>query len=228
MGRFQMRNGDQHPVKPFRGLFYSLLFNLFSLCGRLNPMQFIRRLGLNQCFKLFLVLVFLPLLAWAGPDTLENLQYRVTLSETTPGVDDSLVPGVDSVINVDVQDKLRGSGTRFPLKVYAIQEYFFSDNLLNLITRNTPKSSFTKPLYGFMQLNLDSPADSRQYGGIRKYYFSSDNRALVALFEQGTEGGPVTQSLGLVRWGDKPASLGWDLFTRCAGEYPQGIPCSRW
>jgi hypothetical protein len=110
---------------------------------------------------------------------------------------------------VDVQDKIRGTGARYPLKVYAITEYFFSDNLLNLITRNTPKSSLTKPLYGFLQLNLESPDQSRQYAGIRKYYFSTDNRALLVLFEQGGDGGASTPSLGLVRWGDKPASLGW-------------------
>jgi hypothetical protein len=149
-------------------------------------------------------------MAWAVPGTLENLQYRVNLSETTPGVDDSLVPGVDPLINVDIQDKLHGTGTRFPLKVYAIQEYFLSDNLLNLITRDTPKSSMSKPLYGFLQLNMDSPNDSRQYKGISKYFFSSDNRALIALFNNGdAAGGAVTQSLGLVRWEDKPASLGW-------------------
>jgi len=153
--------------------------------------------------------LFTPLGTFANPGSLENLQYKVSLSETTPGVDDSLIPGVDPVINVDVQDKLRGSGTRFPLKVYAIPEYFFSDNLLNLLTRTSPRSSVSKPLYGFLQLNLDSSTDSRQYNGIRKYFFSTDNHALVGVFEQGAEGGPVTSSVGLIRWGDKPASLGW-------------------
>jgi hypothetical protein len=170
---------------------------------------YMRRSGLKHWIPFFTVLAFLPLLSWAGPGTLENLQFKVTLSETSPGVDDSLIPGVDPLINVDVQDKIRGTGTRYPLKAYAITEYFFSDNLLNLITRNSPKSSLTKPLYGFLQLNLEAPDQSRQYSGFRKYYFSTDNRALLALFEQGEEGGPVTQSLGLVRWSDKPASLGW-------------------
>ncbi len=164
---------------------------------------------MNHGTKIFALLFWVPLLCWAVPGTLENLNYKVTLSETTPGVDDSLVPGVDPLINVNVQDKVHGSGTQFPLKVYAIQEYFFSDNLLNLITRNTPKSSMAKPLYGFLQLNLDAPNDSRQYNAIRKYYFSTDNRALVASFAEGTDSGPGSQALGLIRWGDKPASLGW-------------------
>jgi hypothetical protein len=160
--------------------------------------------------KALAVLFVLPLGVLAGPGTLENLQYKVTLSETNPGVDDTLVPGVDPLINVDVLDKFHNSGSRYPLKVYAIPEYFFSDNRLNLITRTTPRSSVNKPLYGFLQLDLDSASDSRQYDGMRKYYFSTDNRALIAVFEQGTaDGGPATQSIALVRWGDKPASLGW-------------------
>jgi hypothetical protein len=172
-------------------------------------MQFTNKPVFQTFIPLFALLILVPLAAFANPGTLENLQYKVTLSETTPGVDDSLIPGLDPLINVDIQDKLHGTGTRYPLKVYAIQEYFFSDNLLNLITRTSPKSSVTKPFYGFLQLNLESASDSRQYDGIRKYYFSSDNRAMIAIFEQGTGGGAATSSLGLVRWENKPASLGW-------------------
>ncbi len=182
--------------------------NPFNGSCRLYPMTPTQIPSLLRLIFSCLGLLFLPFAVAADPGTIENLQYKVTLSETTPGVDDALIPGVDPLINVDVQDKLHGTGTRFPLKVYAIQEYFFSGNLLNLITRDTPKSSGTKPLYGFMQLNLDSPNDSRQYSGIQKYYFSTDNRALIASFTEGTAGGSVTQSLGLIRWGDKPASLG--------------------
>ncbi len=161
-------------------------------------------------WKLLLIALIFPGHSPAAPGYLENLQYKVTLSETTPGVDDSLVPGMDPLINVNIQDKLHASGTQFPLKVYSIQEYFLSDNLLNLITRNSPKNSMSKPVYGFIQLNMDTPNDSRQYGGISKYYFSSDNRALIGSFGGGsTEGVPVTQSLGLIRWEDKPASMGW-------------------
>jgi hypothetical protein len=68
----------------------------------------------------------------------------------------------------------------------------------------------TKPIFGFIQLNMDAPNDSRQYGGISKYYFSSDNRALIGSFiAESKEGGAVTQSIGLIKWEDKPASMGW-------------------
>ena len=191
-------------------------------------MQFTNKPVFQTFIPLFALLILVPLAAFANPGTLENLQYKVTLSETTPGVDDSLIPGLDPLINVDIQDKLHGTGTRYPLKVYAIQEYFFSDNLLNLITRTSPKSSVTKPFYGFLQLNLESASDSRQYDGIRKYYFSSDNRAMIAIFEQGTGGGggDFFPRAGAV--GKQTSFPGMDLFPGKPGEFPEDLSGSRW
>ena len=140
----------------------------------------------------------------AAPASLENFDYKVNFSETLPGVDNA-PPTVDGpVINVDVTDKLRNNTTRFPLKVYSINEYFLVDDKLNLLCRTTLRDT-TRQFYSMIQLNFSNAPDSRQFSGLKKYFFSSDNGSLLAVFDQDGQ----EDALGLIRLNQGPAQLGW-------------------
>src|SRR5579859_2434124 len=160
-------------------------------------MQLFHKLVFLGCLSTFSIL-------WAVPGTLENTDYKINFSETLRGVDSQPMTLGGPVIYVDVTDKFRSQGTRFPLEVYAINQYFLDDDRLNLICRTTPRDTFHQ-LYSFIQLNLTDHQDSRQFQGMEKFFFSPDNRFLVAAFDQG---GPP-ESIGFIRLSQGPARLGW-------------------
>jgi|SRR5579872_5258537 len=159
--------------------------------NRPNPLVFILCLS-----------IFSPL--WAVPGTLENFDYKINLSETMPGVDSAPVTFGGPVINVDITDKLRSSTTRFPLKVYSINEYFLAEDHLNLLCRTTLRDT-TEQRFTLIQLNLSNSPDSRQFQGLKKYFFSPDNQSLLGTFDRGGTG----ESIGLIRLGKGPAGMGW-------------------
>ncbi len=145
---------------------------------------------------------FSPL--WAAPAVLENFDYKINLSETMPGVDNAPVSLGGPSINVDITDKLRSNTIRFPLKVYSINEYFLVEDHLNLLCRTTLRDT-TEQRFTLIQLNLSNTSDSRQFLGLKKYFFSPDNQSLLGLFDKdGTE-----EAIGLIRLGKGPAGLGW-------------------
>lgn len=156
---------------------------------------------LNLLFFLFCFSTLSAL--WADPAALENFDYKITLSETLPGVDNAPATAGGPVINVDVTDKRRSISTRFPLRVYSINEYFLSEDKLNLLCRTTLRDT-TRQHYSLIQLNLSNNPDSRQYSDLKKYYFSPDNGTLLGVFDQ--EG---STAIGLIRLAKGPAGLGW-------------------
>jgi hypothetical protein len=135
---------------------------------------------------------------------LENFDYKINLSETMPGVDIAPVSLGGTVINVDITDKLRSNTTRFPLKVYSINEYFLVEDHLNLLCRTTLRDT-TEQRFTLIQLNLSNSPDSRQFLGLKKYFFSPDNQSLIGVFDNGG----TEDSIGLIRLGKAPAGLGW-------------------
>ncbi len=160
---------------------------------------------MNQSIPRFFILFFFtcsPL--GAVPATLENFDYKINLSETMPGVDSAPATEGGPVINVDITDKLRSNTTRFPLKVYSINEYFLVEDHLNLLCRTTLRDTIEQR-FTLIQLNLSNTPDSRQFQDIKKYFFSPDNQSLLAVF--GREG--MVESIGLIRLGKGPAGLGW-------------------
>lgn len=160
---------------------------------------------MNRSIPGFFILcfsVFSPL--GAVPATLENFDYKIILSETMPGVDNLPVSLGGPVINVDITDKLRSNTVRFPLKVYSINEYFLVEDHLNLLCRTTLRDT-TEQRFTFIQLNLSNGPDSRQFLGLKKYFFSPDNQSLLGVFNNGGTG----ESIGLIRLGKAPAGLGW-------------------
>jgi hypothetical protein len=161
-------------------------------------------LNLIKKLSFFLIFVLVYTRLWAVPATVENLDYKVTLSETLPGLDDQAVPQIGPTITVTVQDKFRSTGTVYPLSVYAINDYALSGDNLNLLCRVTPKISDGGPRYTFIQLNLSSPSDSRQFQPLKKFSFSPGNQYLLAVFDGKDQPDPI----GLVQL-DGPAKLGW-------------------
>jgi hypothetical protein len=141
---------------------------------------------------------------WAIPGTVENFDYKINLSETMPGIDNAPATVGGPVINVDVTDKLRNNTTRFPLKVYSINEYFLAGDHLNLLCRTTLRDT-TEQRFTLIQLDLANTSDSRQFNGLKKYYFSPDNQSLLGIFE--VEG--TGDSIGLIRLSKGPAGMGW-------------------
>jgi len=175
---------------------------------------------------LFLITSFSFSPLWAVPATVENLDYKITLSETLPGLDDQAVPQMGPTITVTIQDKFRSTGLTYPLSVYAINDYALSGDYLNLLCRITPKISDGGPRYTFIQLNLSSPSDSRQFQPLKIYSFSPGNQYLLATFD----GKGKADSIGLIQL-DGPAKLGWlystqssvDLFQKALPVPVQGI-----
>ncbi len=141
---------------------------------------------------------------WAVPATVENLDYKITLSETLPGIDDQVVPQMGPTITVTIQDKFRSTGMVYPLNVYAINDYALSGDFLNLLCRVTPKISDGGPRYTFIQLNLSSPSDSKQFQPLKTFSFSPGNQYLLAVFD----GIDQADSIGLIQL-DGSAKMGW-------------------
>lgn len=149
----------------------------------------------------------------AAPAQLENNDYKVTLSETLPGIDGSgaFLPS-DAAITVTVTDKFRSQQTFYPLKVYAIANYFLLGDTLNLVARATLLNTPTGPRYTFIQLNLSNPSDSRQFQNLQQYSLSPDQQNLLAVVDNGG-GAP---GIGMARLTDDPMGMGW-IYAEPAG-----------
>jgi hypothetical protein len=160
--------------------------------------------------SLLAFLVVSPLLA--APAVIENPFYKINLSETMPGIDDPSLntnnPFTQPLINVDVLNKTQSSSNRFPLQVYAINEYFLAEDQLNLLCRTTPTSAGF-PLYSLIQLNLRSTQDSRQFPAIKKYFFSPDNQFLLVVLDKDQAGKGTSDPIALIRLEDAPPVMGW-------------------
>lgn len=169
--------------------------------------------------KLFSLLAFLISLcafssAGAVPGNLENNDYKITLSETMPGIDDQAFSNPNMAITITVQDKFRNTGSFFPLQqVYSINDYFLLGDTLNLIGRTSPKWDQGKPVFNLTQLNLASNPDSRQFKGLKQFSISSDNQSVLAILDGG-DGKPSL--VGLIRLSPAPARLGW-IYAEPAG-----------
>ncbi len=142
---------------------------------------------------------------WALPATVENLDYKVTLSETMPGVDDQTSLQAGPTITVSVQDKVRNNGVLVPLPVYSINHYYLGTNSLNLLCRTTPRSADTAALYNLFQLDLSNSQESRQFKDLKRYSFSPDDHFLLGVFD----GKGQPDSIVLVRLSEPPAQLEW-------------------
>jgi hypothetical protein len=150
---------------------------------------------------------------WAVPGQLENNDYKISLSETLPGIDSSnafLPP--DAAITVTVTDKFRSQQTFYPLKVYSIANYFLLGDTLNLVARTSLINNPAGPQYSFIQLNLSDPSNSRQFPDLRQYSLSPDQQNLLAVVDN-PGGAP---GIGLARLADGPAQLGW-IYSEPAG-----------
>ncbi len=183
------------------------------------------RVNLTKLF-IFLILAGSTSPLWAVPATVENLDYKVTLSETLPGLDDQVVPQMGPTITVTIQDKFHSTGMVYPLSVYAINDYALSGDYLNLLCRVTSKISDGGPRYTFIQLNLSSPSDSRQFQPLKSFSFSPGNQYLLATFDGNGQPDPI----GLIQL-DGSAKLGWlysnksmiNLFQKALPAMVQGI-----
>lgn len=158
-----------------------------------------------SCFLAFFIALGVFSSLEAKPAVLENINYKVTLSETLPGLDDQLSLQAGPTIQVTIQDKIHSNGFIYPLNVYAIHSYFLTDNTLNLLCRTTPKEAISGPRYTFIQFNLSNEQDSRQFQSLKRYSFSPDNRFLLAIIDTGA----TTDSVALIRLDKSPAQLGW-------------------
>src|SRR5579859_849189 len=108
----------------------------------------------------------------AVPGHLENGDYKVSLSETLPGLDDQTPLGAPPTITAAVVDKFRSTQTTFPLNFYAIPQFFLSGENLNLLGRTNLKSSPEGFRYSFLQISLSNPPDSREFRPLKQYSFS--------------------------------------------------------
>jgi hypothetical protein len=136
---------------------------------------------------------------------LENNDYKITLSETLPGIDSQSPLPPDAAITVTVNDKLHSRETLFPLKAFAIPNYFFLGDTLNLVARTTAMGSQPVPLYSFIQLALSNPSDSRQFQNLRQYSLSPDQQNLLAVVYQ-ADAPPL---VGITRLMDSPVETKW-------------------
>ena len=151
---------------------------------------------------LFSLLPCSPL--WAVPGTLENNDYKVTLSETLPGLDSQGSPPSGVGITITVADKFRSTATLYPLDGYAVNVYFLLGDSLNLLSRTTLMGNQLAYRYNFLQLALSNPPDSRLYKDLRQFSFSPDQRSLLAVIDGG-EGKPPL--VGLVSLDNPPARM---------------------
>lgn len=164
----------------------------------------------------FLLFISLGAQLWAHPGVAENIDYKVTLSETLPGIDAQGTLPTDAAITVTVLDKLHSVQTYYPLKVYSINSYFLLNDTLNLIARTTLQGSQTAPHYNFLQLNLSNPGDSRQFTNLRQFSFSPDNQTLFAVRDASDstladwpQAQFIPPKIGLIRLGDAPVQWDW-------------------
>jgi hypothetical protein len=144
---------------------------------------------------------------WAHPGSMENNDYKVTLSETLPGLDDQTSLQAPPTITATVLDKFRSTQTIFPLNFYAIHQFFLDEDRLNLIGRLNRQTDPGGPRYGFLQISLSNQPDSRQFQPLKQYYFSPDNQFLLAVFD----GKDQPDSIAFIRLTEAPAQLGWLL-----------------
>ncbi len=144
---------------------------------------------------------------WARPGSTENNDYKVTFSETLPGLDDQTSLQAPPTIMASVLDKFRSTQTVFPLNFYAIHQFFLDGDRLNLIGRLNRQTAPEGPRYSFVQISLSNQPDSRQFQPLKKYFFSPDNQFLLAVFD----GQNQPDSIGFIRLTEAPAQLGWLL-----------------
>lgn len=166
--------------------------------------------------KIFIALLGLYSAAsslWAVPAQVENNDYKVTLSETLPGIDGpGFLPSPNAGITVTVTDKFRSQQVSYPLKAYAIASYFLSGDDLNLVARTTLINNPNGPRYDFIQLNLSSPSDSHQLQNLEQYYFSPDQQNLLLVADKS----PDTPWVGIAQLAQNPLALQW-LYAESAG-----------
>lgn len=159
--------------------------------------------------KSLYVLIFLysatvPLCA--APGQVENNDYKITLSETLPGIDaQGALLAPDAGITVTVTDKFRSQQVFYPLKAYAIPAYFLLGDTLNLVTRTTLLNTPSGPRYSFIQLNLADPSDSHQFPNLRQYSLSPDQQNLLVAVDE--DSGPPM--LGITHLTDSPLNMEW-------------------
>ncbi len=154
----------------------------------------------------------------AVPASVENLNYKVTLSETQPGLDDQAVQQAGPTITVAILDKMRNTRLVYPLQIYAIHYYFLRDEALDLVCRTTLEGDAGGPRYSFIQLNLNNTQDSRQFPLMKRFSFSPDGQTLLAVLDGSGAADPVV----LLRIQESPPRMGWiysskdqvNLFTR--------------
>ncbi len=143
---------------------------------------------------------------WAVPAQVENAGYKVTISETLPGIDSQSILPPGAAITVSVQDKFRSTITTYPIQAYAINDYSLLGDSLNLVGRTTLVGSQQPLRYSLTQLALSNPQDSRQFQNLKKFSLSPDNQNLLAVIDQG-EG--KSGLVGVIRLGNSPASVDW-------------------
>lgn len=142
---------------------------------------------------------------WAVPATLENGDYKVLLSETLPGLDSQGTPPTGVGITITVTDKFRSTTTLYPVDGYAINIYFLLGDSLNLLSRTTLMGNNQAAYrYNFLQLALENPPDSRLYKNLQQFFFSPDQRSLLAVIDNG-EGKPPL--VGLASLENSPARM---------------------
>lgn len=141
----------------------------------------------------------------ASPVAVENIDYKVSLSETLPGLDDSLVPQAGPTIGVTILNKFSNTGIVYPLNVYAINDYALLGGHLNLVCRTTPRVVDGGPRYSFVQLDLANPTDSKQFQPLKQFSLSPGNQNLLVVFD----GKDQSDSIGLIQLGDGPAGMIW-------------------
>ncbi|MGH7739486.1 MAG: hypothetical protein ACREL1_04995 [bacterium] len=156
-------------------------------------------------FILFLICVFSTSALWALPGSVENNAYKVTLSETMPGLDDQTSLQAPPTITATVLDKFRSTQSVFPLNFFAIHQYFLNNNTLNLLGRLNRSNSPGGPRFCFLQIDLSNQADSRQFQPLKRYSFSPDNNFLLGVFAGQGHG----DSIGFIRLSQSPAQIGW-------------------
>jgi len=163
-------------------------------------------MALKSAFRLIVFLYMAgPLTLWALPATIENLNYKVTLSETLPGVDDQVSFQAGPTITVSVQDKVRSNGVLVPLSVYAINHYYLGDSALNLLCRTTPRSVDRAALFTLFQLDLSNSQNSRQFRSFKQYSFSPDDHFLLGTLD----GEGKADAIVVIRLTEPPAQLEW-------------------
>lgn len=137
--------------------------------------------------------------------TVENINYKVTLSETLPGLDDQIVAQAGPTINVTILDKMRNTRMIYPLPAYAVHYYFLRDEALDLVCRTTLRGAEGGPRYTFLQLNLSNEQDSGQFQNLKRFFFSPDGQFLLAVLDGSGAPDPIV----LMRLQESPIKVGW-------------------